>query len=380
MNQTNPKRFRAPRMLWALAAAFSLIPQTRAQEAWQPAGDRWLFVFETSSDMKPRLSAMQTEINDLLATSLAGHLHEGDSIGAWTFDRNLRTGQFPLSRWAPEDAKAVAARLNKFARGQRYVKGASFEALQQPLSQVVRDSTRLTVVIFCDGETNIIGTPYDNNINQVFQQRWADQKKARQPFILVLRTQLGRYVGCTLNFPPGMLSLPDFPPFPPPPPPPAPTNTPPPRPPRPVAPPRVGLPLIIVGTKVLTNWPPPPELLSTNAAPVKKTNAVPVRATNAPPPPTKTPPVAPVKTSPPPPAVMPAPTNPPSPANANAPANPVATTNAAVPPEKSGPEHKTALALGAALLVAAAALVALAFFRARNSNRGSLISRSMKKR
>jgi hypothetical protein len=60
--------------------------------------------------------------------------------------------------------------------------------------------------------------------------------------------------------------------------------------------------------------------------------------------------------------------------------NPVASTNPVVPtPKTSGTDHKGALAIGRALLIAAGALGALAFFRSRRTGRGSLITRSMKK-
>ena len=87
------------------------------------------------------------------------------------------------------------------------------------------------MLIFCDGETAIGGTPFDSGINQIFQEHQAGQKKAKQPFLIVLRAQLGEYAGCTVNFPPLPANFPDFPPLPPPrrqPPAPKPDVTPPP--------------------------------------------------------------------------------------------------------------------------------------------------------
>jgi crotonobetainyl-CoA:carnitine CoA-transferase CaiB-like acyl-CoA transferase len=58
----------------------------------------------------------------------------------------------------------------------------------------------------------------------------------------------------------------------------------------------------------------------------------------------------------------------------------MASTNAVTPPpEPSGPAHAGAFVIGGALLVAAGALAALAVFRSRRTDRGSLISRSMRK-
>jgi hypothetical protein len=370
------KFLRGGRIITALLAGVFLISKTPAQPAAQPVENRFLLVFDTSSNMKKRLPAMEKALNTLLATNMRGQLHAGDSIGVWTFDRELHSGQFPLQRWLPENAATIASNITRFVTKQRYSKKTSFDALQPYLNWVAQNSDRLTVLIFCDGDGEITWTPFDSGINQFFQQRQAERKKARQPFILVLRSQLGNYVGCTMNFPPDLVNLPEFPPLPlPPEPKPSPplepesmlppTNQP---------PPVVAPPLIIIGTKAGTNLPPP------------ESTPVPPQATNV---------IANVETNLPSPAGPLKPTNMPAfpPANfvaqTNAPATPltnfvartiVAQTNVAAPPPKnSGLSSKKALAIGAAFLVLAGALTALMLGRSRKANHGSLITRSMNK-
>jgi hypothetical protein len=318
----------------ALLAGFILTPAGRAQPEPGITDSRFLFIFDTSADMKKRLPAVQAEVNELMSTSLGGQLRGGDSIGVWTFDKDLRTGQFPLQYWSPDDAVTIASSINKLVGKQHYANGTRFNALQPLLNQVIQSSERLTVLIFCDGEDEINWTPYDPGINQVFQQRLAELKKSRQPFVLVLRTQFGQYAGCTVDFPPGMVSFPEFPP----PPVLEPASQPPPA---PVAapPPVIGPPLIIVGTNVEAKWPPPAPPLPTNPAPVMPTNVIPA-----------------------------------APTNLVAPTNTVAHSS-----ETPGPDRKGELAIGAALLVAAVALGALAIFNRRRPDRSSLITRSMRK-
>ena len=396
MNQTKLFLRVAP-VAFALCAGVFLIPAGRAQPAPQIGEGRFLFIFDTSAEMKKRLPAVQTEVKQLLATSLGGQLHSGDSIGVWTFNQDLNTAQFPQQRWMPEDAVTIVSDINKFVGKQRFTGNTRFAALQPRLNQVIQDSGRLTVLIFSDGGDEIKWTPYDAGINQVFKQRQAEQKRTQQPFVLVFRTQSGQYAGCTMNFPPGMVSIPDFPP---PPAPPAPTNPPPPAPPpAPVVKPPTGPPVIIIGTTVETNWPPAPPPpkpapavptnisppVPTNVAPVTPTNVAPAAPTNpvAPPPPANPAPAIQTNAAPAPPANPVAPTNsappPPKPASVPPP-GPVASTNTvASPPENSGPAHKVAFAVGGALLVAAVGLAALAAFRSRRIDRSSLITRSMRK-
>jgi hypothetical protein len=360
---------RAP-VVFALWVGLFLIPTGRAQMAPQITESRYLFIFDTSANMKKRLPAVQMEVNQLLSTSMGGQLRPGDSIGLWTFDNNLLAGQFPLQRWKPEDAVTIASGINKFIGKQRYANKTRFNALQPQLNQVIRDSERLTVLIFCDGEDEIKWTPYNAGINQVFQQRLAEQKKTQQPFVLVFRTQVGQYAGCSMNFPPGMVSVPEFPP------PPAPPASPPAAPappPAPVVKPPIGPPLIIIGTKVETNQPH-----AANPAPAVPANPIAPKNPVVPQPPPKPAPAMQTNAAPAPPA-NPAPatrTNPvPIPASKPAPS-----TNAvATPLQNTGADHGGVLAIGAVLLVAAGGLVALAVFRGRRTSRGSLISRSMRK-
>jgi hypothetical protein len=374
MNRLNFILRRAP-VAAVLLTAILVMPAVHAQSAAGTVDNRFLFIYGTSADMKNRVPALQTEMNNLLVHSLGDQLRAGDSIGVWTFDQNLHTGQYPLQRWDPAQAGNISSNINRFVGKLHYAKRTSFNALQPRLNQVIRNSEQLTVLIFCDGEDQIKWTPYDAGINQVLQQRQAELKKSRQPFVLVLRTQRGEYIGCTVNFPPGMVNFPQFPPLEPPTPEPKPApasapsaTSPPPAPTNPA-------PLIIIGTKVETNWPPVSTnstlAMSTNLAPLPSTNP-PSLAANLPQLPLATNPTPAVVTDTAP--VLPAKTIPSTPTNLVAPAKPAGPL-----PENSVSNHKGTLVLGVALLIAAFALVVLTFTRTHRSGRNSLITRSMEK-
>jgi hypothetical protein len=278
------------RLAAVLLAFVFMIPAVRAQPTEQTVQSRFLFVFDTSKNMKPRLEALQKCLNVLLATSLGGQMHAGDSMGVWSFNQALQTKGFPLQNWNPDNAVSIASNMVKFVGAQHYGKSTHFEVLQPSLNRVVQSSERLTVLIFSDGEGKISGTPYDDALNQMLHEKLAEQKNARQPLVIVLRSQLGQFVVANIGLPPQLVIIPGFPPLPLPPPPPAPTPTNPPSP----APMIVGQPIIIIGKKPPANVPPP----ATNPPPV----VTPVIPTNAPAPSTN--PVV-VK------IVEPPPTNPP---------------------------------------------------------------------
>lgn len=390
-----------------LLAAFFPMASLRAQAA-DPAGPgRYLFIFDTSSNMKRCEPAVEKSLEMMLVTSMNGQMHKGDTFGVWTFNQDLHPGDYPLQVWNPENAANIASNLIQFVQSRKYENKTRFEALQPLLNRVMQSSERLTVLIFSDGQTKITGTTYDTGINQLFATNAAAQKKAREPVVVVLRSQQGKYVGCAVTFPPQMVGLPDFPPLPEPPPPPKPE-------PKPVAKPEpepepvptiIGPPLIIKGTNVVSSLPaamnpPPMEPAPTAIAP---TNAPVVPLANPPPAESLVAPVLPSRPTNPP-AVAEA--NPPAPTNelvAHPPENPVAPVSAPKPGLPASPVApanvqasvptntpavaatetpkaggKKLLLIGVILFAVAAGLAALAVFYFRRPDQRSLISDSMK--
>jgi hypothetical protein len=348
------------RIIVALLAGIFWGSATQAQTPAHAVESRYLLVFDTSSAMKKRLPATQVTVNRLSFSMMNGQLQPGDSIGVWTFDSKLRAGQFPLQRWLPENAATIASNITTFVKQEHYSKSTRFDAMMPFLDGLVRDSDRLTVLILCDGDGEIQGTPFDDAINAIFKQNQRAFEETKQPFIVVLRTQFGQYVGYTMNSSATGVNFPEFPPLPQPP---APTATvktnssPPPPPPVTEAPP-----LVIVGTNVGTNLLPP-----TKSKPV---------LTNPPltnPPPTTT------ESNPPPPAESLNPTNA---ALINTAPLKIAETQTNAPamltenPKLSG---NGALTTALIFLVAAGALVVFMLRRSHKTNQGSIITRSMKK-
>ncbi len=329
MNLIRRRKFSAAaaRGLCALLAALALAVNAPAQPAPPTSPQRWLLVFELSAEMKDRQPATAEVLKNFFATGAYGRLQPGDSIGVWTFDQKLHAGQFPLTIWNTNPAPAVAGNVAAFLQSRNYAGKARLSLLQPALNSIAANSERFTVVIFCTGESDLSGTPYDLGVNQIFRNARAERRKHRQPFVVLMRTWSGKYLGCTVNYPPGPMNIPPFPrPAPP-------TNQPP-----PVTAPVVvpvgkqvtaAVPdLIIVGTNVGGTMPPAPAPAVTSSAPVE----IPPPA----PPPVVLPvvPVMPAVTNIPPvakpvpaPAPVPVPTPVPAPTSAPAPPALTALTN-----------------------------------------------------
>jgi len=215
MKPSSPPRIAAVlRWFFAGVAAVLLFSPPSGRAAPE---ERWLLIFDTSAAMKKRLPAVEVAVKNFFTTGGSGQLQAGDSVGVWTFDQQLRTGQFPLIHWPPVNVGETASNLVAFVRQQHFTGKTSFAALQPLLGEVINHSERLTVIVYCDGQDVISWTPYAEGINRTFGQNQDERKSARQPFALLLRTQQGKFTGCAVNFPPGTFSIPAFPPLPAPP-------------------------------------------------------------------------------------------------------------------------------------------------------------------
>jgi len=273
------------RWFLALLAALIFIPVSRAQAPAAPVETRVLLIFDTSSAMKKRVPNEVKAIKQIFALALAERLQNGDSVGVWTFNSDAQTGLFPLQLWQVQNITPTASSVISFVEAQHYSKTTSFDKLTPLINHIVSISPRVLVIIFCDGDGQFKGTPFDNSVNAAFKEHQSDMRKAREPFVIALQGEYGQYSGSTISSAEEM-TIPHFAPrapspqFPPPqgdsalqPPPPVSTVP----------------PLIIIGNSAVSNPPPPPpthDIIIKGPAPAPEppansvhTNAVPQAST-----------------------------------------------------------------------------------------------------
>ena len=207
------------RVWFALAVAATLLgtnhtclpaTATNRPAATGPA-DRHLIIVDMSSSMERNAENMQRIIGQLMSSGIAGEARAGDTIGIWTFNEVLQTGTFPLQRWTPQTRQRITTAAVEFLGRQRYEKRSRFEKVVEPLTEVIKASEKITVLIITDGAEKISGTPFDQAINESYRLNYEMQRKQRMPFITVLRAQDGEFIGWRVNAPP---FRPEFPPFP----------------------------------------------------------------------------------------------------------------------------------------------------------------------
>jgi hypothetical protein len=401
MNQfTASKPCRLAVCLAMLLSCFAIRAQDSSARPQPPQPNRFLLIFETSPGMKKNLPFVRQMLGSLFASNIQGEMKSGDDLAVWTVDATLHTGTFPMESWSPDEAEDYAVRLHEFLEHQKYHRNASLAAVQPLLDHVVKTSDHLTVLIFCDSESRLIGTPYDSGANDIITNAAARLKGNEAAFIVVLRAYHGEYLGCSMNRS-GLLNFPKFP-APPPPQPPAPVvvkqTTPPVPVPGPVVKPIPAL--VIVGTNAGTNvsalatLPPPspvttPASVSTTPAPAVIPQPAPVapapftpQPIPAPAPPPTTTPAPTTTASASPPVSSPATENssPASPATASSPATSGESTTSATVAAGTGTGPDTGvlvpLVIAGGAILAAIGIVVWLLLRNRRPE-GSLISSSM---
>jgi hypothetical protein len=197
-----------------LTAALNLGAQTGgalATGAQNVSSNRFLFVVDTSAGMKRHLTDVLSVAQDIIRSSANGQLHNGDTIGVWTFNETIYTGNLPLQEWAAEDSEEIALRMTEFFRQQPFEKRSRLDLAMTGVSEIVKHSDIITIFIVSDGSSPMQGTPFDQQINATYQQTLQGMKKERRPIVTVLQAKGGRFIRYTVNAVPWPVVIPEVP-------------------------------------------------------------------------------------------------------------------------------------------------------------------------
>ncbi len=158
------------------------------------AGCRFVFLIDTSSAMSRQKDQTLDSVSRLILSGVGGRIQSGDVWSLWTMDDKLHTDFIPPQRWDPQQRGDVANRLYRALRDQRFSKKKP--PLDKALAAVAEEakiSGTLTAFLFTDGSVPIKGTPFDEQINEIFTKHAAGMRKAKKPFVTVLVAQEGRF-------------------------------------------------------------------------------------------------------------------------------------------------------------------------------------------
>jgi hypothetical protein len=173
--------------------------------------ERFLVIVETSAAMQKRAENIQKAVAGVISSGLDRHMGYNSTIGVWTFNDKLSTGQLPLQLWTPSSRQRVALTLVQFLQQQKFEKIPRLPATWEAMTNVIAQSDRITVLLFTSGSDPIGGTPFDAAITESFIKNGEQQRKANMPFLTILRAVKGQVVAFAVNMPPWPLEVPPYP-------------------------------------------------------------------------------------------------------------------------------------------------------------------------
>jgi len=181
----------------ALFALLALLPWHLRAEGTQPHRD--LLIFELSPTMKKDQAATRETLAKLFASNMDNEMHPGDDIAVWTVDDGLHSATDLISSWEPEEAAIYTGKVWEFLSQQKYSRHASLAPIEPSLDRVMRKCQHLTVLIFCDSNARLQGTPFDAEINEDITNTAAKFKGGPIPLVVVMRAYNGEYIGSSVN-------------------------------------------------------------------------------------------------------------------------------------------------------------------------------------
>lgn len=197
----------------AILSAVDSVAQTSASPAAGDAApaERFLVIVETSSAMQKRAENAQKTLGSIISSGLTGNIGHGCTIGMWTFNDKLSTGQLPLQLWTQPNRQRVALTMVQFLQQQKYEKSPRLAPAWVAVSNIVANSERITVMLISSGTDPMVGTPFDAAITESFTKNSEQQRKANMPFLTILRAVKGKFVAFAVNMPPWPLEVPEYP-------------------------------------------------------------------------------------------------------------------------------------------------------------------------
>ena len=152
-----------------------------------PPPCRFLFFVESSKGMARISSGTAATVAGLVESGVSGLMRPGDSFALWHFNEEPFQFDFPNRVWQPDQAAQRATEARVYIQNQRFTKPVRADLALREMFIAMRATDPLTVVLISNGESPMVGTPFDVEINKVYLRRGEELRKARLPFVTTLR-------------------------------------------------------------------------------------------------------------------------------------------------------------------------------------------------
>src|SRR5260221_294500 len=185
------------RFLPLILACLALLPSTPAFSAQKkpasaaPAGDRFLFVVETSAAMLPFEHAGRQAVFDLVYFGVGSQLHAGDTLGLWTFGEEIHGGAFPMQVWAPDQKLQIASSVGLFLKNQKLENRGHLDRIVPKLGSLIKSVKDVNILIVSSSDAAWKGAPFEQGLNLAYKKNAAASRNAKRPLITTLVARQG---------------------------------------------------------------------------------------------------------------------------------------------------------------------------------------------
>jgi hypothetical protein len=187
-------------------------PARKQSPAPAPDGHKFLFIVDTASSMQRLEYDGRQAVFDMLHSGLEGQLRSGDTFGIWTFDETIHAGEYPMQVWNPSNRLSLASQATLFIKGQPYRGSARFDPLVTNVLKVIKAVQDVNIFVVSDEKVKLKGTPFDDAVNKIYQQRDDELRKSKQPFVTTLLARDGVIVTAGVTLAGEPITLPPRPP------------------------------------------------------------------------------------------------------------------------------------------------------------------------
>jgi len=195
---------------WMVLATAVAAP-AKAPKQTVPSGNRFLFIVETSTAMGQLEHGGRQAVFDLIYSGVEGRMRKGDTYGIWTFNESVYAGFYPMQTWEPRANLEHASAAGRFLKAQKYEKQANITNVIKQLQTVIRTVKDVNVFLVTEGGATMTGTPFDDAINESYQNNRAQARETKKPLVTTLAARNGQITGAYVSFPEERIVLADLP-------------------------------------------------------------------------------------------------------------------------------------------------------------------------
>ncbi len=193
--ETIMQRIIAGMWLWvALAVQCQGATEPLAEPPVEPPVYRYLILIEAGASMARQKDVALDTVHQLILNRMNGRIQRGDVLGIWPFKSQVDRKLTRPIHWSPVEARDLANFIYRKLRDLEFSKESRIEpALTAAAAEASRGKER-TVLLIASGTEPVQGTPFDREINAVFEQHREGMIKAKRPFVCALIYERGELV------------------------------------------------------------------------------------------------------------------------------------------------------------------------------------------